>query len=40
MNNPYPILLNSTINKAYIDEFTILPGFYQDKVKKKTLFMS
>ena len=38
MNNPYPILLNSTINKAYIDEFTILPGFYQDKVKKKSLW--
>ena len=37
MSNPYPILLNSTINKAYIDEFTILPGFYQDKVKKKSL---
>lgn len=38
MSNPYPILLNSTINKAYIDEFTILPGFYQDKVKKKSLW--
>ena len=37
MSNPYPILLNYTINKAYIDEFTILPGFYQDKVKKKSL---
>ncbi len=38
MSNPYPILLNSTINKAYIDEFTILPEFYQDKVKKKSLW--
>lgn len=35
MSNPYPCLLNPTINKAYIDEFTILPGFYQDKVKKE-----
>ena len=38
MNSPCPILLNSTINKAYIDESTILPIFYQTKVKKKSLW--
>lgn len=38
MSNPYPCFFNSTINKASIDEFTILPEFYQDKVKKKSLW--